>query len=229
MKQVKHSKLLLQGKRVDIYPGAAPNSPIIYLNTVSAEGEAVRQETEKMKCPDFSLVSVSGLEWNHDMSPWNIPPISGNDTPCTGGADDYLRFLLHEIVPRVEKSLPEKPCFRGLAGYSLAGLFAVYAMYQTDLFSRIAAISGSFWFPGFKEYAMSHPPKKWPEHLYFSLGDKEGQTRNPYLKAVQANTEELTDFYRRQQINTTFHTNPGNHFTETAKRSAHGIQWLLSR
>ncbi len=102
-------------------------------------------------------------------------------------------------------------------------------MYHTDLFSRIASMSGSLWFPGFKEYAVTHELQKKPEHLYFSLGDKECRTRNPYLKAVQARTEELVAFYRSQQIDTEYQLNPGNHFSDAIKRSALGIKWLLTR
>ncbi len=221
--------LMIVGKRVDIYPSSAPDRPIIYLNTVATEGGRVRQALVKMKCPDFTLVSVSNLDWDHDMAPWDIPPISKNDTPCTGGADNYLRLLAKGIIPKVEKTVPGIPSWRGLAGYSLAGLFAVYAMYQTDLFSRIASMSGSLWFPNFKEYAISHKLKRVPEYLYFSLGDKECKTRNPYLKVVQSHTEELVSFYQNQHISTEFQLNPGNHFADAVNRSALGIQWLLTR
>ena len=33
----------------------------------------------------------------------------------------------------------------------LAGLFAVYATFQSDVFDRVASISGSLWFPDFRE------------------------------------------------------------------------------
>ncbi|MCM1499021.1 MAG: hypothetical protein NC124_11215 [Clostridium sp.] len=49
------------------------------------------------------------------------------------------------------------------------------------------------------------------------------------VRVAQANTEELFDFYRRQQIDTEFCINFGNHFTEPIKRSASGIKWLLTR
>jgi len=213
---------------VAVYPGTAPDCPVVFLNTFSAEGGHVRQALEEMGCPDFSLVAVSNLDWNHDMAPWAIPSIDKNDTPCTGGADSYLRLLTDEIMPQAEDTLPGTPSWRGLAGYSLAGLFAVYAMYQTDLFAGIASMSGSLWFPDFVEYAMSHELKRKPERLYFSLGDKECKTRNPYLKVVQTNTEKLADFFRSQQINTKFQLNPGNHFADTVRRSALGIQWLFT-
>lgn len=224
----RYEQLTVGNKKIDIYPSKSPDCPIIYLNTVSAESEAIWRTLEKMNCPKFSLIAISGLEWHHDMAPWDIPSISKNNTPCTGGADDYLRLLLEEIIPQAEKIILGNPSWRGLAGYSLAGLFAVYAMYKTDIFLRVASISGSLWFPDFKEYAMSHELKKKPEHLYFSLGNKECKIRNMYLKTVQSNTEELVAFYQNQQINTKFQLNSGNHFTEPINRSAKGIQWLLS-
>lgn len=221
-------KLVTAGKDIEIYPCKSPDSPVIYLNMVSEQSEPVLKELEKMGCPAFSLVAISNLKWNHDMVPWNIPSISPNDIPCTGGAEEYLNLLIREIIPEAEKRI-QSISWRGIAGYSLAGLFALYAMYQTDIFSRIASISGSLWFPGFKEYAMTHTMKKQPEHLYISLGNRESKTKNPYLKPVQANTEELFAFYQNQQIDVELIINSGNHFTESMKRSALGIKWLLAR
>lgn len=63
--------------------------------------------------------------------------------PFTGGADNYLRLLTEEIIPAAEKEINGVPCWRGIAGYSLAGLFALYGIYQTDLFSRVGSMSGS--------------------------------------------------------------------------------------
>ncbi|MCD8397614.1 MAG: hypothetical protein LUD12_10640 [Lachnospiraceae bacterium] len=69
------------------------------------------------------------------MTPWPIPPISKGDTPCSGGADIYLKQLTGELLPQIEASLLFPPEYCVLAGYSLAGLFAVYAAYKTDSFS----------------------------------------------------------------------------------------------
>ncbi|MBD5148098.1 MAG: alpha/beta hydrolase, partial [Oscillibacter sp.] len=149
--------------------------------------------------------------------------------PFTGGADDYLRLLTGEILPRVEKDLMGIPAWRGIVGYSLAGLFALYAVCQTDIFSRAGSISGSLWFPELKKYIFTHKPKLRPDCVYFSLGDKESKTRNPILKSVQQDTEEICDFYRTTGIDTVFQLNPGNHYDHAAERTAAGIAWLLSR
>lgn len=222
------TKFAVEGKQVELFPSAGANRPIIYLNSFSPEYRALLRELDKLGCPDFSLAVISNLEWDHDMAPWDIPPISREDTPCTGGADEYLGVLVDEIIPKVEGQVGKAP-FRGIAGYSLAGLFAIYALYHTDAFSCVASISGSFWFPDFKGYAMSHELKGRPEHLYFSLGDKECKTGNATLQPVQENTEALVDYYRGLQIDTEYRLNTGNHFVEAFYRTAMGIEWLLSR
>ena len=216
------------GKTVFVFHSNKPGSSVIYLNTYSNEGQKIYEAAQAVGCPPFSLVTISNLDWNQDMAPWDSPAAFKEGEPFTGGADDYMRLLAGEIIPRVEKDLASPPAWRGIAGYSLAGLFALYTIYQTDVFSRVGCISGSLWFPGFKEYIFSHEPKRWPDCIYFSLGDREDKTRNPVLKTVQENTEEIQTFYQNKGIDTVFQLNPGNHFVQGIERTIAGIQWLLS-
>lgn len=222
-------QITVHSKTVSVYPAEIAGAPVIYLNTFSAEGPQVYAELRKSKLPDFSLVAISDLNWNHDMVPWDNPPIFKNADPCTGGADEYLRLLTEEILPAAEKELAGTPRWRGLAGYSLAGLFALYAMYGTDAFSRVASMSGSLWFPGIREYILSHEAKRSPDCLYFSLGDKESKTRNPVLQTVRENTEIIQHYYQSKGIRSVFELNPGNHYNHAAGRTAAGIAWLLNQ
>ena len=227
---MKHKRqLLISGKEVAVYPSAASGRPIVYLNTFEQEGDQVYQQLQDMGCPDFTLVAVSGLDWLHDMTPWEMPPVSKGAPPCTGGADEYLRLLTEELLPKAEEAVQGPVLWRGLAGYSLAGLFAIYSAYRTQVFSRLASMSGSLWFPEFKEYVFSHEMKSRPEHLYLSLGDRECRTNNPYLRTVQENTGEIADYYTRMGIDTMYWLNSGNHFKNTARRTAAGIAWILER
>ncbi len=146
----------------------------------------------------------------------------------TGGADTYLQFLTQQVLPQAEAGL-NGILWRGLAGYSLAGLFTLYALYKTDLFSRAASMSGSLWYPGFMGFALQSALCKTPQHLYFSLGDKEARARNQYLKTVQQCTEELAAHYHSLGINTCYELNPGGHYRNIIKRSAAGIKWLLTQ
>ena len=221
--------LEIGSKNISIFLSTKPRTPIIYLNTFSDEGRKVYEAAQATGCPPFTLVAISDLDWNHDMVSWDSPPAFKNAEPCTGGADDYLRLLTREIIPTAEKDLPGVPSWRGIAVYSLAGMFALYAIYRTDLFSRIGSMSGSLWFPGMKDYIFSHESKRWPDCVYFSLGDKESKTRNPILRSVRQSTEEIQAFYQDKGIDTVFQLNPGNHYDHAAERTAAGIAWMLSR
>ena len=223
------SSFTIAEKGVDIFPSTETTASTIYLNTFSGEGQKIYAAARAANYPQFTLVAISDLDWNHDMVPWDSPSAFKNAEPCTGGADDYLRLPTEEIIPTAERKIAGVPRWRGIAGYSLAGLFALYAIYRTDVFSRVGCMSGSLWFPGFKEYIFSHEPKRWPDCIYFSLGDKEAKTRNPVLKTVQENTEEIQTFYQNKGIDTVFQLNPGNHFVQGIERTAAGIQWLLNR
>lgn len=217
-------KFILSGKTVEVFSCGKADMPIVYLNTYADNGKEVYNALNNTE--DLTLVVIGGLDWDSDMSPWEIPPISANDTPCKGGADGYLRLLTDEIVPEVEKNISGKPPWRGIAGYSLAGLFAVYSAYKTKMFTRIASVSGSLWFPDFKEFVFRNQMKTTPERMYFSVGDKECKTRNKFLQSVQTNTEEIERFYKENGINTIFELNSGNHFVNAAERTARGISWI---
>ena len=215
------------GRNGTLYCCEQTDAPLIILNNYSDDGSSVIRALEGIGTPDCNLLVIGNLRWDHDMTPWYCPPISENDTPYTGGADEYLDLLLTQFLPNCRTVLHGEPCFTGIAGYSLAGLFALYAMYQCDIFDRVASMSGSLWFPGFKEYVLSHDLQKRPEKLYLSLGDREAKTRNPYLKTVQDNTEQIVSHYKQTGFDVTWELNPGNHFKEAALRSAKGIKAIL--
>ena len=217
----------LDGKTVSVWPGSQPGAPAVYLNAYGEEGGQVRAEMDKLGCPDCSLVAVSGLDWDKDLSPWPAPAVRRGEEPFAGGAAEYLAWMIGSLLPAARALLPGTPCWEGLAGYSMAGLFAVWALSRTDVFRRGASMSGSLWYPGIREYLMAHPPR--PDCLYFSLGSKENKTRNPLMAAVEENTRAIQAFCREQGITTTFQLNPGNHFRDTAARTAAGIAWMLEQ
>lgn len=220
-------KFKVNGKDATLYLSEKECSPLIVLNNYSGNGASVVEKLEALNCPDCNLLVVENLKWDHDMTPWYCPPLSEKDTPCTGGADEYLDLLLKEIIPRAKELIKGEPSFLGLAGYSLAGLFAVYAMYRTDVFDRVASMSGSLWFPDFKQYCLEHKMKHKPDKLYLSLGDREAKSRNKVLMTVQDNTEALDTYYKDLGIDVTWELNPGNHFKDAALRSAKGIMAII--
>lgn len=216
-------KFSVSGKEITLYPAMQADRPLIVLNTYTGDGESVMREVRKISAGDVNVLVIGNLDWNHDMTPWYCPPLSADDTAATGGADEYLELLLSEILPKARTLICGTPTRTCIAGYSLAGLFALYAMYRCDAFERAASISGSLWFPDFLEFAAGHDMLRKPDRIYLSLGDKEKKTRHPLLKTVQDNTEALAEHYRQLGIEVTFELNPGNHFQDAALRSAKGM------
>lgn len=215
-------------EKITVYPAMAENRPVIYLTTYNDDGGEIYEEIQKGSYTDFTLVTVSGLNWEVELSPWAAGNLFKYSEMFTGGADAYLQFLTQQVLPQAEAGL-NGILWRGLAGYSLAGLFTVYALYKTDLFSRAASMSGSLWYPSFKDFALQNTLCIAPQHLYLSLGDKEARARNQYLKTVQQCTEELAAHYRSLGINTFYELNPGGHYRNIISRSAAGIKWILTQ
>ena len=139
---------------IHIYPSAIPeNTPILYTHFAKDELEKV---TELCHNAPFTLISIDGIDWNRDMSPWQAEKVFKGGTDFAGGADAYLKVLTVELIPEIEKALGFIPVKRGIVGYSMAGLFSVYALYKTNLFQLGASISGSLWFDGFLKYMQTH-------------------------------------------------------------------------
>lgn len=54
----------------------------------------------------------------------------------TGGADKFLNFLQHELIPEIEEEFHADPRKRVLAGHSWGGTFVAYALFEApNLFS----------------------------------------------------------------------------------------------
>lgn len=217
----------IEGKKATLYKAASKDSPLVVLNNYSENAGPVMAALKELSCPDLNLLCVGNLDWNHDMTPWPCPPLFPKDAPCTGGADDYLQLLTSKILPKAKELVKGVPSHISIAGYSLAGLFALYACYQCDVFDGVASMSGSLWFPEFKDYVFHHSMKRTSDKVYLSLGDAEARTKNLILKTVEANTEEIFERYKELGLNVVWKLNPGNHFKNAALRSAKGIRAIL--
>ena len=216
------------GKRIDLYP-AEGAAPLVLLIGEDGEVETLWHEVRGRTAADFSLAAVSGFDWNADLSPWPAPAVFRGEPPFAGGADVWLATLIGNLLPRIVKGLPQPPTGLAIAGYSLAGLFALYSLYRADLFQGAVCASGSLWYPGFLEYAKGHDFASPARAVYLSVGDREARTRNPVMKPVEENARQLAEWYAGMGVDARFELNPGNHFQDPSCRLAKGIAWLLDR
>ena len=207
-------RFVMDGYTVTLQPGAAGTGLVVLPG---------RELPEAAGC---SLLGIDGLDWQRDLAPWDAPAAFARGEAFSGGADAFLQCLTERILPEAERYLPAPPAWKGIAGYSLAGLFAVYCLYRTDVFSRAASVSGSLWFPDFLTFAEQNAPKRLPERLYFSLGVRESRTKNPYLSQVAACTERLSAHFAALGVQTRYEQNPGGHFQDPAGRVAAALRWL---
>ncbi len=182
------------------------------LSSIENEAAQIREITGK----DFCLAAFSVKDWNKELSPWKAPAVFGKED-FGEGAGDTLREILQYCVD------PAKTYYIG--GYSLAGLFALWAVHQTDRFAGVAAVSPSVWFPEFDTYLKDHEIRC--GNVYLSLGDKEERTRNPVMAEVGNRIRGAQDLFRSRGVSSVLEWNEGNHFKEPDLRMAKGFAHFL--
>ena len=108
--------------------------------SIDSEVAAIAQSSRK-----FLFAAIPVESWNDALSPWEAPAVWGTQG-FRGKAADTLRFLTEQVIPTLKAQfhLPENVKII-LGGYSLAGLFALWASTQTSLFYGVAAASPSVW------------------------------------------------------------------------------------
>ena len=198
------------------------NAPIVLLqpvddhdlDTVENEIAIIRDNTAE----DFRMAAFKVGDWNKDLSPWKAPAVFGRDD-FGDGAAETLDEIMHFCGDR------SKTYFIG--GYSLAGLFVLWAACQTDLFQGAAAASPSMWFPGFTEYMKEH--RIGSRHVYLSLGDKEEKARNPVMATVGSRIRTAYNLLREQEVDCVLEWNRGNHFKDADLRMAKAFSWVMKR
>ena len=187
------------------------------LEVLDQEVKAIKELSDK----PFSLLAFMIKDWNQELTPWAAPPVFGK-VPFGNGAGKTLGFITNQLLPEVQENIPHLI----LGGYSLAGLFALWAGYQTDKFEGIAAASPSVWYPQWIDYASENKPLA--KSVYLSLGDKEEKAKNPVMAQVGNAIRKQHELLTEQKINTILEWNAGNHFVDSDKRMAKGFAWLIN-
>ena len=179
--------------------------------------ESEVREIQKLTEVDFCLIAIKVQNWNLDLSPWKAPAVFGKEG-FGGGADKTLEEVLKYCSDRDKTYI--------IGGYSLAGLFALWAAYQTDVFAAVAAASPSIWFPGFVDFMKENEIHS--KAVYLSLGDKEERARNPVMASVGTCIREASDILKDKGIKTILEWNQGNHFKDAGLRTAKAFAWAAT-
>ena len=191
------------------------------LQNMDSEVEAIAQGSAH----SFLFAAVPVKNWNDELSPWKSPAVWGKES-FGGNAAGTLRFLTEQAIPTLKQqfALPENVRII-LGGYSLAGLFALWASTQTDLFYGVAAASPSVWFPDWMEFEQQRPIQT--QHIYLSLGDKEEHTKNAVMAVVGDNIRTLHSRLAERSTDCTLEWNNGGHFKDADLRTARAFRWAM--
>jgi len=202
---------------MQIYEFGKPDASIVLIEPIHVP-DGMEQEASmirELSGMDFRLLAVK-VDWFNDLSPWTAPALSG-DIPFGDGAGNTLEKIL-QLANEYGKQYV-------LGGYSMGGLFALWAACQTDVFSAVAAASPSVWFPGFTEYILSNDVRA--GRVYLSLGNREEKARHPVLATVGDRIREIHNLLKSQAIPCCLEWNEGNHFRDLELRMAKGFAWTM--
>ena len=234
-------KTIISGLSIHTQMSSVAEAPVIYLLGDVADNSPVQVPV------GVSLVNVGVDLWEENFSPWCAPRVFAKGPNFGDGAQKTLDTLINQVIPWAESELTESPAYRVLVGYSLAGLFSLWAgMSQSGAsqqvargcqpddtpvatFQRIGAVSGSFWFPGLLDYVEQQLRRGavGPTHAYLSLGDREARTPNPQIMHVRENAELLASRLESAGITSMFELNRGNHFQNVEGRMQKALDWLV--
>jgi len=218
-------------------PAASPSPLFIYpvggdaAEMIEGLHERLDPTPKRKSSLRFTLVTFETPDWNGSLSPWPAPPLQRGDSEFTGDARATLGWILERLIPGVEARAPGViGAARGMLGYSMAGLFALWALYQTEAFAICGSCSGALWYDGFADYVANNAPAR-PCSVYLSLGGREERARDPRLARVGADTKRIAAQLASSPLvkDSTFVLHPGGHFTSTGDRRAAALAWMARR
>lgn len=211
-------------KRSELFAGAAGvAAPVVYVIDLPEHpfdiAAAVRSRTA-------NVVKVPVRTWDESLTPWPAPGLRQDDPGFGGKASVTLHELVKEAIPAMEKRFGLAPARRAICGYSLGGLFSLYAFTRDTGFSACACLSGSVWYGRWLDYLRARPFEGADRYAYFSLGKKECKAGPRIVRTVQDNMEACAQICRERGCRVDFTIGPGNHMQHISERFAAGLAAL---
>lgn len=172
----------------------------------------------------FLLVTIELEDWTIDLLPWPDGNIS-RDPEAGKHGQETLAFILEDLIPELEQRYGVLPVILG--GYSLGGLFALWASCQSARFTAVAAASPSVWIHGWLSFAKKN--RSMADAIYLSLGDREEHVKNQAIARVGDNLRAYYELLQKQLSpdRCTLVWEEGNHFNDNAGRLARAFAWCL--
>ena len=182
-----------------------------------------------------TLSCVEANQWARELMPWPDSAVSCDEEVGRHAADtlawldsqkDRWSGSSNDRVP-FGRLCSDHVCPVILGGYSLGGLFSLWATRRCSLFQGVVAGSPSLWIRDWDTYAKAHPIHV--QSAYLSLGLSEEHCRNQRMAkvgdCVRREHELLTEELGENR--TVLEWNEGGHFVNEGIRMANGYLWTI--
>jgi uncharacterized protein len=166
--------------------------PVLYLTDgdghIAHTGATIEFLARNGRMPEMIVVGITNTDRTRDLSPTKAtmprPDGTPQEFPTSGGANNFLKFIETELIPKIEGQYRTQP-FRVLAGHSFGGLFALHAfLAKTDLFNGYIAVSPSMhWdnkYPVRKAAEFFKDRKELNKTLFVTLADEGGEMKSGF-------------------------------------------------
>ena len=155
--------------------------------------------------------------WEDALTPWPAPALFAGEPPFGGQAAATLASL--------EQALPDQGPV-ALCGYSLGGLFALWALMSCPRFCAATSLSGSLWYPGWTDWLAAHPRDLTGYGAFLGLGSKEARGPRPLMRTVDSATEKTHQLLAGYGAKTAFRSFAGGHTHHMEERLGWGLRQL---
>lgn len=173
-----------------------------------------------------TVVKIPVDDWDDSLTPWTAPGLYDGDADFGGEAHITLSEIIAEAIPEVERSEGFAPSKRAICGYSLGGLFALYAFTHADYFQACACLSGSVWYEGWPKYLGNLDFDANGRFAFLSIGSKEKRAPQKILHRVQDSMETCAEILREHGCQVEYSVGPGGHLDYGQERFSAGLAAL---
>lgn len=174
----------------------------------------------------YTLVTIPVSTWGDALTPWSAAGLYREEPDFGGHAATTLSELLEKTIPSLEETWGLSPSARAICGYSLGGLFSLYAFTHCDAFVACGCLSGSVWYEGWVDYLRERELDVAGRFAFLSVGTKEKRGGNPLMRTVQRCMEACTGILREHGCEVQYVTGPGNHLQFISERFDAGLSAL---
>ena len=225
---MKKVELTLSGRKCRLFGSDKPGCLLIQASArhENATLEAEAAQIAELSGVPFVLATIELDDWIIDLMPWPDANISREPEAGKHG-QDTLEYVLESLIPELQKRYGPLPVIIG--GYSLGGLFALWASAQSDGFKAVAAASPSVWIKDWIPFAQKHAPMA--NAVYLSLGAQEEHVKNQAIARVGDCVRTQYSLLQEQigADNCTLFWEQGGHFNDNESRLARAFAWCIER